>query len=154
PQLTGREFVSPGLVRTQLWLWFIGMMVLTLPWHWAGLLGMPRRMAYFDYRNPQIAPEAWTVIIAVFGGALLVLSGLLFIWLLAFGHKSARNGVAEYRFSVALHESATVPRALNGFAVWLGLMMALTLVNYGFPIWQLMQIQRTSVPAVYEGGAP
>jgi cytochrome c oxidase subunit 1 len=45
-----------------------------------------------------------------------------------------------------------VPRALNGFAVWFGLMVALTLVNYGFPIWQLANIDTTSVPAIYVGG--
>jgi len=33
------------------------------------------------------------------------------------------------------------------------LMIALTLVNYGFPIWQLMQLKTTTaVPAVYVGG--
>ena len=44
-----------GLVKTQLWLWFVGMMVLTMPWHLVGLLGMPRRMAYYDYTNPDVA---------------------------------------------------------------------------------------------------
>lgn len=39
---------------------YIGMLILTLPWHWAGLLGMPRRMAYFDYSSPALASEAWT----------------------------------------------------------------------------------------------
>jgi cytochrome c oxidase subunit 1 len=45
-----------------------------------------------------------------------------------------------------------VPAALNGFALWFVLMVALTVVNYGFPIWQLMQLKTTSVPAVYVGG--
>jgi cytochrome c oxidase subunit 1 len=27
-----------------------------------------------------------------------------------------------------------MPAALNGFSLWLGLMVALTIANYGFPI--------------------
>jgi cytochrome c oxidase subunit 1 len=152
PQLTGRELGCLSLVRTQLWLWFIGMIVLTMPWHQVGLLGMPRRMAYFDYTNPDIQPFAWTVIASAIGGAILVISGLLFIYILARAHAQPRTTEGPYRFSEALHEHATVPRALNGFAVWFVLMVVLTLINYGFPIWQLAQIETTSVPAVYVGG--
>src|SRR5580704_10451114 len=56
PQLTERALGSVRLIRTQLWLWLIGMMVVTLPWHYAGLLGAPRRMAYYDYHAPGIEP--------------------------------------------------------------------------------------------------
>jgi heme/copper-type cytochrome/quinol oxidase subunit 1 len=35
-----------------LWLWFVGMIVTTFPWHYVGILGMPRRMASYDYTNP------------------------------------------------------------------------------------------------------
>ena len=152
PQLTGHELGSLSLIRTQLWLWFIGMMVLTMPWHQVGLLGMPRRMAYFDYTNAAIQPFAWPVILSVIGGAILVVSGLLFVYVLAAAHFRSAATEEPYRFSQALHEHATVPRALNGFAVWFALMVALTLINYGFPIWQLTQIKATSVPAIYVGG--
>ena len=47
-----RAALAARLVKTQIWLWFVGMMVLTMPWHLVGLLGMPRRMAYYDYTNP------------------------------------------------------------------------------------------------------
>jgi cytochrome c oxidase subunit 1 len=46
-----------------------------------------------------------------------------------------------------------VPIALNGFALWLTLMVGLTLVNYGYPIAQLLALEGTSVPAVYVGAA-
>src|SRR5881398_2609860 len=52
PQLTDCRRLPPALVRAQLWLWFVGMMLLSLPWHLVGLLGMPRRMAYYDYSHP------------------------------------------------------------------------------------------------------
>jgi cytochrome c oxidase subunit I len=151
PQLIGRALGSLRVVRTQLWLWFIGMMTLTLPWHLAGLFGMPRRMAYYDYSHPAVAPDAWTVITSVIGGALLVISGFLFIYILAAAFFRESVQAEPYRFSVALHETPVVPKALNGFAVWAGLMIALTVVNYGFPIWQLLQIKTTSVPAIHVG---
>jgi cytochrome c oxidase subunit I len=140
------------VIAYDLWLWLIGMLLLTLPWHLAGLLGMPRRMAYFDYSSAALAPDAWTVVASVAGGALLVVSGALFVYVLAAAHFGARIREEAYRFSVALREHETVPAALNGFAVWFVLMVALTLVNYGFPIWQLAQLRTTSVPAVYVGG--
>ncbi len=152
PHLTGRDLGSARLMRTQLWLWFLGILILTLPWHWAGLLDMPRRMAYFDYSHPAIAPEAWTVSVAALGGALVVLSGLLFIYILVSAYRRAPVEAGAYRFSEALHPVVAVPKALNSLGIWLVLMIVLTLVNYGFPIWQLAQLQRNSVPAVYVGG--
>ena len=46
---------------------------------------------------------------------------------------------------------ARIPVALNSFGLWLALMIGLTVVNYGYPIVQLMALKETSVPAVYVG---
>jgi heme/copper-type cytochrome/quinol oxidase subunit 1 len=67
PHLTGRALDNFGLMRAQLWTWFIGMILLTFPWHWVGILGMPRRMAFYDYTDPAIAPQALSVILSVIG---------------------------------------------------------------------------------------
>jgi cytochrome c oxidase subunit 1 len=150
PQLTGCNPLPKGLIRAQLWLWFIGMIVLTMPWHLVGILGMPRRMAYFDYSNPAIAPQAWTVTASAIGGFILVVSAGLLIYVLA----RARRNVATappFTFSVAVHPNAPVPGALNGFALWVGMMIALTVVNYGYPIYELASLKETSVPAIYLG---
>jgi cytochrome c oxidase subunit I len=147
PHLTGKPLVSSGAMRAQLWLWFLGMMILTIPWHLAGILGMPRRMAYFDYSNPAIAPEAWTVVSGVVGGALLVLSGILFIYILLRGHRAAPAPLPEYTFSIPVHAVTAVPKILNTFGIWVALMIALTIANYGFPIAHLMSL-KTSVPAI------
>jgi cytochrome c oxidase subunit 1 len=44
-----------------------------------------------------------------------------------------------------------LPAALNGFGLWLGLMVVLTFVNYGFPIAHLLVTPGTAVPAVNVG---
>jgi cytochrome c oxidase subunit I len=154
PHLTGKALQSLRLMRAQLWLWFIGMLVVTFPWHYVGILGIPRRMAYFDYSDPAIAPQALSVIITFVGGLLLLASALLFIIVLLRGHRGARVPLPEFRFSAPVHQPRRVPLALNGFALWLTLMIALTVVNYGYPIAQLMGLKEGSVPAIPMGGRP
>ena len=151
PHLTGRALTCYGLMRAQLWTWFVGMIVLTFPWHWVGILGMPRRMAFFDYTDTALASWADPVIVSVLGGLILVVSGTLFIAVLIHGQLAPRTEPGPYRFSVAVHEPRSVPAALNGFGLWLGLMIGLTVINYGFPILNLLATSGTSVPAVVLG---
>jgi cytochrome c oxidase subunit I len=151
PQLTGRALCSLSLVRTQLWLWFIGMMVVTLPWHYVGLLGAPRRMAYYDYSAPGLEQQAIWVAMSAIGGFVLVISGVLFIYILAKSQFGPLTQPKEFRFSLATHPVDHVPAALNSFGLWVGLMIALTVVNYSVPIFQLLRLQQTSVPAVVVG---
>lgn len=148
PQLTRCGPLPAKLVRLQLWLWFVGMLVTTVPWHFVGLLGMPRRMAYYDYSHPALQPQAWGVTMSVVGGLLLVLSAFLFIYILATARGSKTAPTEPYRFSNAVHAPSHVPAALNSFGLWIALMMGLTVVNYGFPIVQLALTKTASVPVV------
>jgi cytochrome c oxidase subunit 1 len=151
PHLTGRALPDLRLLRAQLWLWFIGMIVTTFPWHWVGILGMPRRMAYFDFTNPALSPEALPVVLSTVGAAILLISGLLFLFILARAQAAPAAEAGPYRFSEAVHQPATVPLALNSYGLWVALMVGLTITNYGFPIAALVARQDTSVPAVYVG---
>ena len=151
PQLTGCKPLPAGQVKAQLWLWFVGMMILTMPWHWVGLLGQPRRMAYFDFSNPALSNQGWTLVAGTIGGLMLVVSAFLFIWVLARSGKSDATP-APYTFSTPVHMPATTPVALNGFGLWVSMMIVLTVVNYGFPIAQLATLKSASVPVVPIGG--
>jgi cytochrome c oxidase subunit 1 len=135
-------------------LWFVGMIVTTFPWHWVGILGMPRRMAYYDYSNPAIAPEAPYVSLSVVGALILLASGLLFLFILARSHAQPATDAGAYRFSMPVHPVRSVPLALNSFGIWVALMIGLTVTNYGYPILNLAVRQDTSVPAVYVGAQP
>ena len=150
PHLTGRTLACYGLMRAQLWTWFVGMIVLTFPWHWVGILSMPRRMAFYDYSDPTLAAWASPVIMSVIGAVILVISGVLFMAVLIDGHRTPRAEPGTYRFSVAVHEPRSLPAALNGFGLWIGLMVGLTVINYGFPILNLLS-SGTAVPAVMVG---
>ncbi len=118
PHLTGRALESFGLMRTQLWLWFIGMIVTTFPWHYVGILGMPRRMAFYDYANPAISPQAFSVSMSAIGGFILLVSGILFLTVLVRGQRSAaqRGGRLPVRRALA-HAGADPGRAEQLWAV-------------------------------------
>ncbi len=138
PHVAGSPANSPARQRLQLWLWAIGMMVMTIPWHWLGLLGQWRRVAQFDYTNPLIAQWGPWVLVSVFGGALLLASALLFVWNLAQAHRRPASAVDAFSFARALHEHDRAPRVLNGFGVWNVLVAVLMLAAYGFPIAQFL----------------
>jgi cytochrome c oxidase subunit 1 len=148
PQLTHCGPLPQRLVKTQLWLWFVGMMVLTMPWHLVGLLGMPRRMAYYDYTHPDIQSQAWTVIASTVGGLLLVISAFILVYILATAHRLAKSVPQAFTFSRPAHAGAATPVALNGFGLWVAMMIGLTVVNYGFPIVQLALLKEASVPVI------
>ena len=146
PHLTGRALTCLRLMRVQLWTWFIGMIVLTFPWHYVGILGMPRRMAFYDYSNPaHRSPRPSPSIASVLGGFILVVSGRL---LPRRAHPVAiaqpRTEPGAYRFSVAAHQPRTMPAALNGLGLWVSLMLALTVINYGYPIMHLLATPNTN----------
>jgi cytochrome c oxidase subunit 1 len=151
PHLTGRALADLALMRTQLWLWFVGMIVTTFPWHWVGILGMPRRMAYFDYSAPGLSTDAVPVALSAIGGFVLLASGILFLAVLVRGQRAPVVETEPYRFATAVHPPVAVPAALNGFGLWIALMVGLTVTNYGYPIVQLALRPGGAVPAVYIG---
>jgi cytochrome c oxidase subunit 1 len=55
--------------------------------------------------------------------------------------------VGALRYARALDDGSPLPRALNSLGLWFGLMVALTVVNYGYPIAQSFFLQHNQVPA-------
>jgi cytochrome c oxidase subunit 1 len=114
---------------------------------------MPRRMASYDYTDPAIAPEALSVSISVFGGLLLLISAGLFFAVLIRGHRAPQTDPGEYRFSVAVHEPVSAARRAQRFCAVADADDRLTVINYGYPIAQLLALKGNAVPAVYVGAA-
>lgn len=143
PTLTGRTPVSLRPQRVQLWLWFVGMTVMTLPWHYLGLQGQWRRVATFNYADPLIVSWGPYVIVSFAGGIILLTSAMLFIWnLLEFHRARAVAGdVLRPLYATAVHPPERVPAALNGFALWNVLVLVLMVAAYGYPIAQFFWIK-------------
>lgn len=140
PRLTGREPRSHRAQTTQLWFWFIGMMIMSLPWHWLGLEGQWRRVAQFDYTNGVIASWGPWVIVSFFGGIMMLGSALLFIYNLTKIHRSPVEVQAPYHFAVAAHAPQRIPSTLNSFGFWNVVVALLMLLAYGWPLAQFFTL--------------
>jgi cytochrome c oxidase subunit I len=148
PRITGKPLVTKAVARTQLWLWFAGMLITTIPWHIAGLLGQPRRVAIFDYSLPMMRPIAPLVVISAIGGLILLASAILLIIVLVRSHFGERKLAEPLRFAVAVNPPQQVPESLNGFGMWNAIVAVLMLVAYGYPIGQFFFLKNHNVPAV------
>ena len=150
PRITGKPLRSKGLARWQLWLWFWGMLITTIPWHIAGLMGQPRRVAEFDYSIPFVARTAVLVDISVIGGLILLSSAILFIIVLVRSHVGERTVIVPLQYALAVNPPARVPAALNGFALWNSILLVLMLVAYGYPIGQFLFVLEPHSAPVYD----
>jgi cytochrome c oxidase subunit I len=148
PRITEKPLHSKYLARWQLWLWFSGMLIMTIPWHIAGLMGQPRRVATFDYADPLIARMSPLVITSVIGGLILLISAVLLIFILIRSQLGERALGEPLRYALAVNPPAWVPPSLNGFALWNAIVLALMVVAYGYPIGQFFFLKQHSVPAV------
>lgn len=80
PVLSGKPLYCPSLAIAQLWSWFIGMIIMTTPWHILGLLGQPRRIDSVHYNNLLTLSWEPYEVTMIFGGLILLGSaGLLVI---------------------------------------------------------------------------
>ena len=146
PRITNKPLRSKALARWQLWLWFVGMLVVTIPWHVTGMMGMPRRVAAFDYSDPLVAPMGPWVIISVIGGFILLVSAILLIAILASSQVGERKLSEPLRYALAVNPPRAVPASLNGFAVWNCIALVLMVLAYGYPLGQFLFL-KSSVPA-------
>src|SRR6266436_3296586 len=136
PRITGKPLRSKALARWQLWLWFAGMMIATIPWHITGLMGQPRRVAIFDYGDPFVARMGPLVIISVIGGLILLVSAILLIVILVRSQLGEKRLATPLRYALAVNPPKYVPASLNGFAMWNALLLVLMVFAYGYPIGQ------------------
>ncbi|WP_028744863.1 cbb3-type cytochrome c oxidase subunit I [Rhizobium mesoamericanum] len=145
PRITGKPLRSKRLARWQLWLWFIGMIVTTFPWHVAGLMGQPRRVAFFDYTDPLLQPIVPLVIASVIGGAILATSAVLLIVVLVRSQLGEKALSAPLQYALAVHPPSRLPKALNGFAIWNTVLLVFMIGTYGYPVAQFFFL-KSSVP--------
>jgi cytochrome c oxidase subunit I len=135
PKLVGREARSVTPMLVQIWVWAIGIIITTFPWHILGLLGQPRRVATFDYANPAIAYwQPWTIVSLV-GGLLMLASALLSFWNILTLFRGA-TADRQMHYAVAVFPPQRVPSALNSFALCNWLLLFLMIVAYGYPVAQ------------------
>jgi len=138
PLLVGKPLFSNALALFQLWTWFIGMSILTTPWHVLGLLGQPRRISSVVYNN--LLTLAWKPyeFMMIFGGLILLGSACLLIYNLAKTQLNPSSEAFEQQVEYAepLHAVTSLPEYLNGFKLWNKVIAVLMVISFGFPILQ------------------
>ena len=135
PKLTGRELASNDLALKQLWLWFIGMLVLTIPWHQLGLTGQPRRVSSTPYDASLVEQWGMSEAAMVVGGLILLVSALMLVWGLLKTHGSMQPVVnPDVVYAEPLHPVVRLPRLMNGFAFWNLILLVYMVASYGYPV--------------------
>ena len=140
PHLTGRT-LTPRMHRLgniQAVLWAVGMLFMSGPMHTVGLLGSPRRTAFTTYGDH---PDAlgwipYHVVMSV-GGTILFIALLLMICNL-FALMRTPKGVTEYPIAETHEEAAQVPKILERFGVWVGVLAVLIVIAYAVPITDMI----------------
>jgi len=139
PRITGRKLASRRLALWQLWLWFWGMIVTTMPWHVLGLLGQPRRVDTLPYSDELNAIWNPYEVVMFAGAVMLTISAVMFIVILVRSHFSERlQHLPEVVFGTAIHQPLRVPKLLNSLAFWNWAMLVYMLASYGYPLLQFV----------------
>jgi len=140
PKITGNALYSRALAVWQMWFYFVGMVVLTAPWHVLGIIGQPRRVSTTDQYAafPEYA-QMWGIYEAlmILGAVLVVVAGFMFIYNLVMTHFNKMPAAdTRVEYAVAIHEPMRVPNVLNSLAFWNWAMLAYMILSYGYPIVQ------------------
>ncbi len=138
PILTKKPLFSNNLALVQLWTWFLGMCILTTPWHVLGLLGQPRRISTVVYNNLLTLSWKPYELAMIFGGLVMLGSACLFVYLLF----QTQFGPAEEEFdeqveyAQPIHPVTNLPEYLNDFKLWNKVIAVLMFISFGIPIVQ------------------
>lgn len=141
PVLTGKPLYSASLATTQLWAWFVGMIILTTPWHILGLLGQPRRIDSVNYNNLLTLSWEPYEVTMIFGGMILIFSAGLLMYNLYKTQLSSESYQGEVEYAEPIHAVVGLPAYLNGFTLWNCMIAVFMLIAFGVPIAQFFTME-------------
>ncbi|MGZ8187853.1 MAG: b(o/a)3-type cytochrome-c oxidase subunit 1 [Methylosarcina sp.] len=143
PILSGRPLFSKDMALVQLWTWFLGMAIMTTPWHILGLLGQPRRISRVEYNSPLTLAWDFFELAMIFGGLVLLASACLFIYNLTMTQLNPKQEIHEeiIEYAEPYQPVAQVPEFLNDFGFWNKVIAVLMAVSFGVPILQFFFMQ-------------
>lgn len=143
PVLTGRTFTQHlnKLAIVQSILWVIGMILMGVVMHFAGILGAPRRTSYSDYGGHAMGLKwlSYNQVIAV-GGAILFIAIclVLYIWIKLIFLSPKTKKQIEYPIGVINEKAAEPPKILERWSVWIIVSILLSIVAYAVPFYQII----------------
>jgi cytochrome c oxidase subunit I len=150
PKISGRALELELLAKVQPYLWFLGMALFSFTGHIAGLMGLPRRVFATNY-NGAAQAHMWEGLTSVsaLGGVVLFASAGCFV-LVMLGTLLA--GKPKEREEIVWAESLDTPAGgyraglWDRLGLWFLVAVALVLVAYVIPLWDLLHLTRYGSP--------
>ncbi|MBV8244674.1 MAG: cbb3-type cytochrome c oxidase subunit I [Candidatus Eremiobacteraeota bacterium] len=141
PKLTGRTLWKPEWALWQTRIWFLGMLIMSIAMHVAGLLGSPRRTESVAYLG-SAAAASWEpyMLLAAAGGTLLFISIIMFATV-AIGTLVTNDKTADMTVTFATQPPAgePTPAPLQHIFRWGVLAIVLAVLAYLGPVSELLQ---------------
>lgn len=141
PVLTGKPLYCNSLALAQLWTWFVGMIIMTTPWHVLGLLGQPRRIDSVHYNNLLTLSWEPYEVTMIFGGLVLTASAGMLVYNLYKTHFGSEVFSGEVEYAEPIHPVKDLPAYLNGFGLWNIIIAIFMLIAFGYPILQFFLME-------------
>ena len=144
PFIFGRNIFSNKMALLQPYLWFIGMLIFSISYHIAGISGMPRRVS--SILSYPIVPQEWITLsqIAMIGGIILVLSGILFISNI--GLTLIKGPIVSMNGASLNLNSKTDPTLLDNLKIWIIVAVILIVIAYALPFSEIYSRGLSPVP--------
>jgi cytochrome c oxidase subunit I len=133
---SGKRIFWPKVNVIVPYLWLIGVLIFSAGLSWGGLIGEPRRtnlgLTYLNPKSELFTPE-WvpTTMLALFGGIIMTVAGVLF-FIVFFGtmfSKRKEEAVLEIPVSEVLHDEKRIP-LFDRFKPWLVTMAVILVIAY------------------------
>jgi cytochrome c oxidase subunit 1 len=141
PILSGKPLFCKAMAVKQLWTWFIGMAIMTTPWHILGLLGQPRRIDSVNYNNLLTLSWEPYEVTMMFGGAILIYSSALLLINLYKTQMGSEVYQGEIEYAEPIHAPDGLPEYLNSFKLWNIVIAVFMLIAFGYPILQFFLME-------------
>jgi cytochrome c oxidase subunit I len=146
PRMLGRELRLPMLARIQPWLWILGMTLFSTSYHIAGLRGLPRRVYSAALDGTKGAEWHTLTRVAAVGGAVLFLSALCYVTVVAATWIGGRRIPAPaFEFSRPL-QPVTDAGIWDRLGLWTVIAVLLVVAAYAYPIYHLVSHTRYGSP--------
>lgn len=150
PKISGRELELGLLARVQPYLWFLGMLLFGVMNHFAGLMGLPRRVFSTNYGGaPQAHAWAWVTDVSAVGGVVLFTSAAFFVLVmlgtLLAGKKSPQPPI---EWAESLGEPAGGYRSgiWDRLGLWVVIAVVIAVIAYAGPLWEIFHLTRYGSP--------
>lgn len=141
PHITGRKIdkIANRLGLFLAYTWALGMGIMSLAMHWAGLRGAPRRSTFSEYGGADIASEWITYqVMQAVGGSFLFIAIIIAILLflkLTTGPKV--NDPEEFPVAMFMDQEEPVVKWVENWRLLIIITIFLILIAYTVPVTQI-----------------